>query len=281
MARILALSSQVVSGHVGLSAIVPALQRLGHEVLALPTILLANHPGRQPTSGTRIEPDVLRQMLDTLASNGRLDGIDGLLTGYLPSAAHVAIAMHAIDLCCAKNRKSLYLCDPVIGDDPKGLYIEPLAATAIRDHLLPRADIVTPNRFELAWLSGLPVDDLTAAIVAARALARPLVLATSVPAATAQTLITAAISATAVFANEVRKRAAVPNGTGDLMAALFLAANLAAGGTIASMLAETAGRVDMTIAASAGHDELQLVTAMKDWPELISGVMHPLPPEFS
>ena len=264
MARILALSSQVVSGHVGLSAIVPALQLLGHEVLALPTILLSNHPGRQPTSGTRIEPDVLIKMLDRLASNGRLDNIDGVLTGYLPSAAHVGAAMRAIDLCSTNDRKPLYLCDPVIGDDPKGIYIDLAAAAAIRDQLLPRADIVTPNRFELAWLSGLPVDDLTTATAAAHALSRPLVLATSVP-ATAHTLITAAISATAVSVAEVPKRAIVPNGTGDLMAALFLAANLAGDGMMASILAQTVACVDLVIAASAGNDELQLVAAKKDW----------------
>ena len=170
MARILAISSQVASGHVGLSAIVPALQRLGHDIVALPTILLSNHPGRLPASGTRIDPAVLDQMLETLDANGRLDEIDAILTGYLPSAAHVAVAASAVRRCRIKSEGTVFLCDPVIGDDPKGVYIDPEAAAAMRATLLPLADIATPNRFELAWLSDQSVVGPETAIQAARSL---------------------------------------------------------------------------------------------------------------
>ncbi len=93
MGRVLAISSQVARGHVGLSAIVPALQALGHEVIALPTILLSNHPGHPRFAGERIAPDLLMRMLDALEFNRWLGEIDAVLTGYLPSAAHVAVAV--------------------------------------------------------------------------------------------------------------------------------------------------------------------------------------------
>src|SRR5688572_27846842 len=66
MARVLALSSQVARGHVGLSAVVPALQRLGHEVWPLPTILLSNHPGHAHAAGLRVDPAALEEMVDAL-----------------------------------------------------------------------------------------------------------------------------------------------------------------------------------------------------------------------
>ena len=158
MARILVISSQVVSGHVGLSAMVPALQAYGHDVLPVPTILLSNHPGLKPASGTRIEPATLDGIVQTLDQNGCLDRVDAVLTGYLPSAAHVAFAANAIARCRGRNPQLKVLCDPVVGDDPKGLYIDPAAAAAIRVTLVPIADIITPNRFELAWLTGHAVD---------------------------------------------------------------------------------------------------------------------------
>ena len=154
MARILAISSQVARGAVGLSIIVPALQALGHEVIGLPTVVLSNHPGHAHVAGTRIEAAVLHKMLDALAANGWLQGVDGVLSGYLPTIAHVAFAGEAVARVRAGNMglKANYLCDPVLGDDPHGLYIDEAAAKAIRDRLIPIADIATPNRFEQSFL---------------------------------------------------------------------------------------------------------------------------------
>ena len=259
MARILALSSQVVSGHVGLSAIVPPLQRLGHEVLAMPTVLLSNHPGNPPSFGVRVDPATLDKIVDTLDAGGRLDGVAAVLTGYLPSIAHVATACVAIARCRARNKHLVVLCDPVIGDDPKGIYIDAGAAAAIRDILLPEAAIVTPNRFELAWLSRRNVVDEASAIDAARSLQRPLVIATSIPAAHGR-LANLAITAGSVDEASVAIHRDVPNGTGDLFAGLFLSAYLSAPCSIAQALAQAVAEVERVIAASAGKAELQLTT---------------------
>ena len=84
MPRVLAISSQVARGHVGLGAVVPVLQALGHDVIALPTVLLSNHPGHAHAAGECVGPDQLRRMLDALGANGWLGEIDAVLTGYLP-----------------------------------------------------------------------------------------------------------------------------------------------------------------------------------------------------
>jgi len=265
MARILAISSQVVRGSVGLSIIVPALQALGHEVLALPTVLLSNHPGHAHTAGTRINTATLTQMLDALAANGWLDRLDGVLTGYLPTLEHVAFAREAVNQTRAANPACNYLCDPVMGDDPKGLYIEEAVASAIRDTLVPLAGIITPNRFEASYLSGRNVGsaaDVTAPFGRT-------IIATSIPGArnghTLNVLVTLARSATTT----VPLREDAPHGTGDLFAALYLGRYLAGRDHVDALTFATAG-VDATLAASTGSDQLSLNALMTHPPEWVN-----------
>ncbi|MEQ1694480.1 MAG: pyridoxal kinase [Hyphomicrobiaceae bacterium] len=260
MARILAISSQVARGHVGLSIIVPALQALGHEVIALPSVILSNHPGHPHCAGARISLDHLSAMLDALDNNGWLANIDAVLTGYLPSPQHVAFARKAVArVTAARNGQPLiYLCDPVLGDDPKGLYIDEAAATAIRDTLIPIASIATPNRFELSFLTGTSI--LTAASVFAHPLTGPITVATSIPSNDRGETLNTLISSTAKAVTRVPLRANVPHGTGDLFSALLLAARLD-GKSLAEALAFATAGVDQTLAKSRGADEL-LITAL-------------------
>ena len=251
MARIIALSSLVARGHVGLSAYRPILEALGHEVTALPTVVLSNHPGHPHVAGTRIEPTTLRAMIDALAANSWLAEADAVLTGYLPSAGHVAVACDLIERVRAANPSVRIVVDPVLGDDPKGLYIDEAAATAVRDTLVAHADAVTPNRFELAWLAGRPVGSMAEAVDAARALGRAEVIATSIPVSDTRlaTLLVTAVSARAAI---VDREANVANGTGDVLAAL-VAARLPLGRAVAV--------VATLIAASRGRGELALIAA--------------------
>jgi pyridoxine kinase len=257
MARILAISSQVVSGHVGLSAIVPALQAYGHEVLALPTVLLSNHPGRLPANGQRIEAPVLEAIVEMLRVNGRLQAIDAILSGYLPSVDHVRVVQRAIELCSAGATAPVFLCDPVLGDDPKGVYIDVSAAAAIRDDLLPLAELATPNRFELEWLARMRVDDTDTAIEAARQFGGTTIIATSIPDG-ADCLATVAIRRDGgIQKQSVAKRSHAPHGTGDLLSALLLSRYLAERTVSATMLADIVALIDRIIAASP-DEELNL-----------------------
>lgn len=234
---------------------VPALQALQHDVIALPTVLLSNHPGHLHAAGTRIDVEVLARMKDALAANGWLGEVDTIVSGYLPSAAHVAFVADAVMDVRRLRPGARYVCDPVIGDDPKGLYVDADAAAAIRDRLLPLADAVLPNRFELAWLSGCTVDSAAAAVHAARSLAVPTVIATSIASASDR-LETIEIDAGGAMAFEVVRRPYCPNGTGDLLAALF-----AAGWPLGRAVAA----VDAVIAASAGADQLRIAQSFPSW----------------
>ncbi len=255
MRTILAISSQVARGAVGLSVITPALQALGHQVIALPTVLLSNHSGHPNVAGQATDPELLQRMVDAIAANGWLGEIDTVLSGYLPSPAHVAFAAATVVRIRQQRPACRYVCDPVLGDDPKGLYIDKAAAADIRRLLLPLADILLPNRFELAWLSETSVMSAAEAITAARQLVPETVIATSIP-TSAGSLLTIQIDASRATACEVARRSRIPNGTGDLLSAL-VAAEWQLGRAVAA--------IDAVLDASDGQDELQLTTANSAW----------------
>ena len=268
MARILAISSQVARGHVGLSAIVPACQALGHEVIALPTILLSNHPGHPHASGERIAPVALSRMLDALDANGWLADIDGVLTGYLPSAEHVQFAVEAVTRVRASSPRAVYLCDAILGDLPKGLYIAPDAAACLRDDLAGTADILKANAFEIGWLAGAQIDAVSALAEAAHRQGWREVIATSVRGPKDAVLGNVWIhEGSPPLEINVAERRAVPKGTGDLLSALVLGRSLTSGRPTsnAARLRDFScaiADVQAVVDASIGHAELQLVAAL-------------------
>jgi pyridoxine kinase len=267
MARILAISSQVARGTVGLSIIVPALQALGHDVIALPTVILSNHPGHPHVAGTRIEPAVLHNMLDSLDANGWLADFDAVLTGYLPTVEHVTFAMEAVRRVQKLRQTAIYICDPVMGDDPKGLYIDRSAAEAIRDQLIPLAQHITPNRFELSFLLRREVGSdgpfqLQGSDV-------PAIFATSIPSHKPGETRNIAVDMFRQYEVRIPLRSHAPNGTGDLYSALIVAALLLTpyrratydGGrshqkNFSRTLALATAGVDQTLLGSAQSDQL-------------------------
>lgn len=254
--RILALSSQVAFGHVGLSAAVPVLHRLGHAVTPLPTVMLSNHPGWPHVAGQRVPVAELRAMIGAIEANGWLGDHDTVLTGYLPSAAHVALAAEMIDRMRALRPNLKVVVDPVLGDAPGGLYVAAEAAAAIRDDLIGRADVITPNRFELGWLSGDAVDDAEAAVAAARRLA-PRVVVSSAPMGSGRTGCLE-VNADGLRRFSVPVQADVPNGVGDVLSAL-----IAGGcGTGAAL-----GHLQALISESRGEDHLRIVESAARWAE--------------
>jgi pyridoxine kinase len=294
MACILAVSSQVAHGSVGLSVIVPALQALGHEVVALPTVLLSNHPGgHAQVAGLRVPSDTLSAMLAALHFNGRLARIDAVLSGYLPSAGHVAVVAALVSQLRASTPDLPYLCDPVIGDWPNGIYIEVEAAAAIRDRLLPLATVLTPNVFELGWITGLSTATRAEAAQAMRALPAPLLtIATSVPvagAASANVLANVVMLGQRQLAViEVERQPHVAHGTGDLLSAVVCGiATRSPGPTAdrgagvryyadrAAFTASVAPAVEIVehiIAASTGADQLRLQSLQQVVRQVMSGL---------
>lgn len=228
--KIVSLQSAVAYGHVGNSAALLPLQRLGHEVWPIDTVQFSNHPGHGGFAGMRLPAAHLTAMVEGLAAVGALDRCDGLLTGYLGEAATVEAARLAAGLIRARRPDALYLCDPVMGDAPRGLYVDPALPEAFRARLLPLADIVTPNRFELECLSGRAVGGLADAAAAARSLlggaGRPgprLVLVTGLEDEDGEGLVVLAATAERVWQVATPRLAfsPEPSGTGDLLAALL------------------------------------------------------------
>lgn len=252
--RVLSISSQVVWGPVGNSAAVPALQARGHEVLPLPTITLSNHPGHGAPKGFRTGPEDMAQMLASLEALGSLRHLDAVLTGYFASPEQVEEVAKLI----ARIHPSFVLIDPVIGDHGR-LYVPEAVAKAIRSHLLPLASCLTPNGFELAWLSGREVTDEASAIAAARVLGIPEVLATSIP-AQGDMLATLLVTADEVHAVATPKLPSVPHGTGDFLSGLYLAARLSMPSPQA--LATAMQTLQRAIALSAGTPVLDVAGAL-------------------
>jgi len=263
MARVLALSSHVAYGSVGLAAIVPALQWLGHEVIAIPTIVLSNHPRYASIAGEPVPAAQLTAMIEAVEANGWLAETQAVITGYLPTPGHVEAARFAVERLRAADPAAVFLCDPVFGDEPEGIYLPREVAAAIRDDLLPLADITSPNRFELGWLSGQPVGNPQEAQRAAETLGAPHVLATSVP-ATDNRLATILFSGGDGLCCHVRRRPTAPHGTGDLLSAMYLG-NRLNGFSPSYCLGAATSAVDASVAASMGRDELPLTSAGALW----------------
>lgn len=254
--RVLSIQSEVAAGHVGNGAARFALQRLGVDVVALPTVLFSNHPGHGGFAGRAVPVADLEALLEGLTARGFLDGIDAVLSGYLGEAAQAECVREAVRTVKRRNPGALYLLDPVFGDEG-GAYARPGVAEAMARHLLPLADIVAPNRFELASLSSRRIESAADAAAAARALGRPLVLATSVPCA-GGAIGTAAVTAAEAFLASAPRAAHAPSGTGDLLAALFLGWRLK-GAAIGEALGRAAGAVTDLIALSGDAKDLALV----------------------
>lgn len=257
---IIVISSHVVRGSVGNRAAVFALETLGHSVWAVPTVILPWHPGHG--SGTRLVPDVERfaAMLRDLEESPWLGEVTGVLSGYIggpEQAAAIASLVRSVKL---RNRDAIYLCDPVIGDEG-GLYVSESIATQIRDRLLPLADVATPNRHELAWLSGTRFGDAQDVARAAEALGPSTMLVTSAPCDTPGSTGSMLLTAGEVLLAKHQAVAGPPNGLGDLTAALFLARKLGGQGN-AEALHDTTSSVFEVLARAAkrGANELMLAT---------------------
>lgn len=256
---ILSIQSDVVRGHVGNGAARFALQRLGIDVWALPTVLLSNHPGHAKFRGETIPAAQLRALIAGLADNGWLERCDGVISGYLGAPDQAAVIAEAVAQVKLANPRALYLCDPVFGDDA-GAYARPGVAEAMARHLVPIADIVAPNRFELSSLTARVVHDAANAVVAARMLGRAEVLVTSVPMGTGTGSLVA--SKTDAYATSTAKLEGVPHGTGDLMSALYFAARIS-GAPPREALERAASATNAVIMASLDQDELSLIPAQQ------------------
>ncbi len=246
MAKILAISSQVVFGPVGNTAAVPLLQRAGHDVMQVPTVLLSYHPGHGAPVAQAI--DKFEAILTSLQNIGALEKLDAIFTGYFSTAKQVRLTAELVTKLKVKISNLLVLVDPIMGDHGK-LYVAEEVAVAIRDELLPLATILTPNVFELSWLTGMRVETAQQVATAIDALHCAEVIATSVP-ADKKTIATILQMQNLSIMYHSKMRNNVPNGTGDFLAGSYLAHRLKCGAKPA--FSKAMAQLEAAIAKSSG-----------------------------
>ena len=229
--QILSIQSAVAYGHVGNSSAVFPLQCLGAEVWPIDTVQFSNHPGYGSHTGIATAPEVITALIDGIAARGVLARCDALLSGYIGRAETGGALLHAAGLLRAANPGAIWCCDPVIGDDGPGVYVRPGIDAFFRDQAVPGADILTPNQFELGWLTGQDcrtLADIKRAVATLQGRMRQagpkIVLVTSVRTDTTPGDALDMVAAGAGSAHLVRTTLLpmAVNGAGDAVAAIFL-----------------------------------------------------------
>jgi pyridoxine kinase len=264
--QIVSFQSRVAYGHVGNSTAVPVLQRLGHETTAVDTTLLSNHLGYETHGGRILPAEEVAAVVEGLVQLGVLARCDALLSGFLGHAA--GVAADAVQQLRMENGAALYCLDPVMGERDGGLYVAEATAQTIQRRLLPEADILLPNAFELDYLCGARNRSLSDVATASDLLlkkARPgaVVIATGLdrddgPADRVEVLASAK---GARYLGSVPRLDLPAHGAGDLFAALFLGHYLP-GRNLPNALARTMDATHLVFGNSLDKSELALVESL-------------------
>ncbi|MGH7095876.1 MAG: pyridoxal kinase PdxY [Stellaceae bacterium] len=262
MPTVLSVQSRVAYGHVGNAAALFPLQRLGCEAWSLDTVAFSNHTGHGKWRGSVVGAEQVATLFEGIAELGVLDQCDAVLSGYLGTAGIGPVLLDIVARVKQANPRAVFCCDPVIGDVDTGAYVTAGIAEFFRDRGLAAADIVTPNRFELEFLTGHSVAGFAEAADAAGELRRrgpATVLVTSLETADDRIAMLAADAAGA-WAVETPRVPVMLNGCGDVTAAVFLARMLR-GDSLPEALAGTAASLFALIEATArlGRYELALI----------------------
>ncbi len=225
--NILSIQSHVAYGHVGNASATFPMQRLGVEVWPVHTVQFSNHTGYGAWRGEVFDSGLISELVEGIAERGVLGKCDAVLSGYMGSGETGAAILDAVAQVKAANPKAIYACDPVIGDLGRGIFVRAGIPEFIRERAVPAAEIITPNQFELEFLTREAVtglDSLRRAMLKAHRAGPRLVLVTSLRTEdTPEDALDLAVST-----GEALYRLRTPNlncdvnGAGDAIAALFL-----------------------------------------------------------
>ena len=268
--NLLSIQSHVAYGHVGNAAAVFPLQRMGVEVWPLHTVQFSNHTGYGNWQGRVFDAAMIREVVAGIAKRGVLRTCDGVLSGYMGGADIGSAILDAVASVKRANPAARYACDPVIGDVGRGIFVREGIPEFMKSKAVPAADIVTPNQFELDYLSGRASKTLEQARDAVKAvhdLGPRAILVTSLH--TEETpkdaIDVLASDASGCFRLRTPKLPLAVNGAGDAIAALFFAHYLRTG-KIEEALARAASSIFGVLAktAESGSREIQLIAAQDE-----------------
>jgi pyridoxine kinase len=222
MTKVLILSSFVAASRVGGHAQAEALTRLGIEPVLVPTVLYGRHPGLGAPGGSAVAAETITSMLEGIEAQGAYDKADAVICGYFATPDQVAVAAKALDAVRRANPAARLIVDPILGDHDVGLYVPADVQRAVTETLIPLADVVIPNAWELGTITGIEVKDGASAATAARKLGKP-VLVSSVPAEQDHIGVVYADAGGAWIAHHPRQPSS-PRGAGDLLTVFYTAA---------------------------------------------------------
>lgn len=269
MTTILSIQSHVAYGHVGNSAAVFPLQRLGVEVWSVPTVVFSNHTGYGAWRGPLVPADDVREVVLGIEEREAFGEVDAVLSGYQGGPEIGGVILDAVARVKAANPSAIYACDPVMGNAKSGCFVDPAIPDLLREQVVPRADLITPNQFELGFLTGTEprtAQETLDAVEKVRALGPSMVLVTSVeqPDAPEDTLEMMACTPRGAWIVRTPRLPMKANGSGDVTAALFTA-HLLQTGAAEVALARTASSVFDLLRSTleSGRRELQLVQAQE------------------
>jgi pyridoxine kinase len=267
--KFLSIQSAVAYGHVGNSAAVFPLQRIGVEVMPVYTVNFSNHTGYGAWRGPLISPDDVREVIAGIEDRGAFPKIDVILSGYQGSEGIADVILDAVARIKAANPNAVYSCDPVMGNAKSGCFVAPAIPVLLRDRVVPVADLITPNQFELGYLTGTEPDSLESTLESVdlvRASGPRTVLVTSVerPDREEGTIEMLAVDDRGAWIVQTPLLPMKANGSGDVTAALFTAHHRRTGDA-ADALARTASSVFDLLANTheSGERELRLVESQE------------------
>lgn len=228
--NILSIQSWVSYGHVGNAAAVFPMQRLGHEVWAVNTVQFSNHTGYGAWKGAVFSGDAIREVVHGIADREVLPRCDGVLSGYMGDASIGEAIIETVAKVKAANPDALYCCDPVIGDVGRGVFVRPGIPEFMKMNAVAVADLITPNLFELQYLSGREIagkDHMRAALDAVHEIGPKVIMATSVVPDSEGVIDVVVSSGEGQFRVRTPLLPVSVNGAGDAIAALFFVHYLA------------------------------------------------------
>jgi pyridoxine kinase len=266
---ILSIQSTVAYGHVGNSAAVFPLQRLGVEVWPVATVVFSNHTGYGEWRGPLLPADDVRAVIRGVEERGAFPGVDAVLSGYQGGEDIGDVILDTVARVKAANPAAVYMCDPVMGNAKSGCFVHPAIPVLLRERVVPKADIITPNQFELGFLTGTEprtVQETLASVDLTREMGPSTVLVTSVerPDAPEDTIEMMAVTDEGAWIVQTPRLPLKANGSGDVTAALFTA-HLLSTGQPEVALARTASSVFdlLQTTLASGERELQLVQSQE------------------
>ena len=219
----------------------------------------------------------LTDVITGIDERGVLPRVDAVLSGYQGAEDVGGAILAAVDLVKQRSPRAIYCCDPVMGDVGRGFFVRPGIPEFMRDRVVPQAQIVTPNHFELDFLTGREthtLDEVIEAAHALRAVGPETVLVTSVVTDTTgdDSLTMLAVTGAGAWQVTTPRLDRVFTGSGDITAAMFLAHWLRTR-SAAEAVGATADVVYSVLkqTAESGLPELQLVAAQD---EIVSPTYH-------